>query len=212
MLGVPYENTYIIELKSHIYQITKWNQWEKVISSLDSYFCWSPPVVLGHTVCWIGPKYIFHTGGMFIERVWVSFEWQNFHLTERLFPCLMSNHYGDFTSKKEKFLVVNVGQKKTKRIDVRCAIWKYMMSFWKSFIMYPQSRNKGKPNNFDTLTNNVLFLFLILHLFKYVALLCIYIIVIIILFRFEVSEIGLYERGSFWVFTIFVDWDYNRVM
>ena len=55
------------------------------------------------------------------------------------------------------------------------------MSFWKSFIMYPQSRNKGKPNNFDTLTNNVLFLFLILHLFKYVALLCIYIIVIIIL-------------------------------
>ena len=24
-------------------------------------FCWSPPVVLGHTVCSIGPKYIFHT-------------------------------------------------------------------------------------------------------------------------------------------------------
>jgi hypothetical protein len=41
--------------------ITEWNQWEKVISSLDSYFCWSPPVVLGHTVCSIGPKYIFHT-------------------------------------------------------------------------------------------------------------------------------------------------------
>ena len=34
---------------------------------------------------------------------------------------------------------------------------------------------------FDTLTNNVSFLFLILHLFKCVALLCIYIFVIIIL-------------------------------
>ena len=33
----------------------------------------------------------------------------------------------------------------------------------------------------DTLTNNVSFLFLILHLFKCVALLCIYIFVIIIL-------------------------------
>jgi hypothetical protein len=32
-------------------RITEWNQWEKVISSLDSYFCWSPPVVLGHKVC-----------------------------------------------------------------------------------------------------------------------------------------------------------------
>jgi hypothetical protein len=35
--------------------------WEKVTSSLDSYFCWSPPVVLGHTVCSICLKYIFHT-------------------------------------------------------------------------------------------------------------------------------------------------------
>ena len=25
----------------------------------------------------------------------------------------------------------------------------HTMSFWKSFIMYPQSRNKGKPNNFQ---------------------------------------------------------------
>ena len=31
--------------------------------------CWSPPVVLGHTVCSIGPKYIFHTGGPFF---WMS--------------------------------------------------------------------------------------------------------------------------------------------
>ena len=29
--------------------------------TIDSYFCWSPPVILGHTVCLIGPKYIFHT-------------------------------------------------------------------------------------------------------------------------------------------------------
>jgi hypothetical protein len=35
---------------------------------------------------------------------------------------------------------------------------------------------------FDTLTNKVSFLFLIKHLFKCVALLCIYIIVIIFLF------------------------------
>jgi hypothetical protein len=35
---------------------------------------------------------------------------------------------------------------------------------------------------FDTLTNNVSFLFLIKHLFKCVALLCIYIIVIVLLF------------------------------
>jgi hypothetical protein len=37
---------------------------------------------------------------------------------------------------------------------------------------------------FDTLTNNVsfLFLFLIKHVFKYVALLCIYVIVIVLLF------------------------------
>ena len=41
--------------------ITEWNQWEKVISSLDSFFCWSLPVVLGHTVCSIGPKYISYT-------------------------------------------------------------------------------------------------------------------------------------------------------
>jgi hypothetical protein len=41
--------------------ITEWNQGEQVISSLDSYCCWSPPVVLGHTVCSIGPMYIFNT-------------------------------------------------------------------------------------------------------------------------------------------------------
>ena len=28
--------------------ITEWNQWEKVISSLDSYSCWSPPVVFSY--------------------------------------------------------------------------------------------------------------------------------------------------------------------
>ena len=27
----------------------------------SSIFCWSPPAILGHTVCSIGPKYIFHT-------------------------------------------------------------------------------------------------------------------------------------------------------
>jgi xanthine/uracil permease len=38
------------------------------LSSLDSYFCWSPPVVLGHTVCSIGLKYILHTVvGRFFE-------------------------------------------------------------------------------------------------------------------------------------------------
>ena len=95
--------------------ITEWNQWEKVTSSLDSYFCWSPPVVLGHTVCSIGSKYIFHT-------VWM-----------------------------------NLG----------------IISFSKIFLTVL----------FDTLTNNVsfLFLFLIKYLFKYVALLCIYIIVIVLL-------------------------------
>ena len=34
---------------------------ESMTESLDSYFCWSPPVVLRHTVCSIGPKYIIHT-------------------------------------------------------------------------------------------------------------------------------------------------------
>jgi hypothetical protein len=55
----------------------EWNQWEKVISSLDSYFCWSPPVVLGNTVCSIGPKYIFHTvvGRFFFKNIFDSAIW-----------------------------------------------------------------------------------------------------------------------------------------
>ena len=52
--------------------------------------------------------------------------------------------------------------------------------YWKSVGIMPFSRI-FLTALFDTLTNNVLFLFLILHLFKCVALLCIYIIVIIIL-------------------------------
>jgi hypothetical protein len=47
---------------------------------------------------------------------------------------------------------------------------------------------------FDTLANNVSFLFLILHLFKCVALLCIYIIVIVI------------------VFLLIYMWDFNSIM
>ena len=42
-------------------------------------FVWSPPVVLGHTVCSIGPKYIFHTvAGRFFEWVWVSYRFQQY--------------------------------------------------------------------------------------------------------------------------------------
>ena len=51
--------------------------------------------------------------------------------------------------------------------------------YWKSVGIMPFSRIFWLL--FDTLTNNVLFLFLILHLFKCVALLCIYIIVIVLL-------------------------------
>jgi hypothetical protein len=94
-------------------------QWKKVISSLNSYLCWSPPVALGHTVCSIGPTYIFHTV-------------------------------------MDRFLM-SLG----------------IIPFWKIFLTVL----------FDTLTNIISFLFvcLIKHLFKCVALLCIYIVVIVIL-------------------------------
>ena len=58
---------------------------------------------------------------------------------------------------------------------------------------------------FDTLTNNVSFLFQILHLFKCVAILCIYIIVIVFLliymwdFNFIMYAFS-YDTRNIWVF------------
>ena len=57
----------------------------------------------------------------------------------------------------------------------------------------------------DTLTNNVSFLFLILHLFKCVALLCIYIIVIVFLLIYmwdfnSIMYVFSYDTRNSWVF------------
>ena len=73
--------------------ITEWIQWEKVISSLDSYFCWSTRVVLGHTVCSIGPKYIFHTVvGRFLNEFGYHTIFKNIFLFlflfKHLFKCV----------------------------------------------------------------------------------------------------------------------------
>jgi hypothetical protein len=114
--------------------ITEWNQWEKVISSLDSYSCWSPPVVLGHTVCSIGPTYIFHTvAGRFFEWVWVSY--RNNMATFQISKRFLTVHV------RQKRLIVDWFLSRTSRL---CTV------FWYNRIRRRVEQSKSKESHRST--------------------------------------------------------------
>jgi hypothetical protein len=112
----------------------------------------------------------------------------SFQIQKLSLSCLLSSSHLGLWS-----IMVTFSLPKESWWPILLCMYFHRVVFWMSFCIIPFSKI-FLTVLFDTLTNNVsfLFLFLIKHLFKCVALLCIYVLVIVFFILYQCINVHVY--------------------